>query len=278
MTPVYLSAGNGHKKIVEILLKAGADINNETIPASFSGASRHKDTHEKLLKNVALVNGEHNRFGFSIQFGAASGNKNIVTFLLKKIANAKNSCNYTPLHLSAIMGYKEIVKVIIKAGADVNAENINKQTPLHVSACIGHTEIVKVLLKYGANVDAENWFLQTPLHLSADYEHDDVTKLLLQAGASVGKTDKDNYRVLDYMDDKQKNRLGYKPESKSFSFLNWISSEAKSGKSVQNSEPTAEVPTETEHIETMGATFSTSTSHTITDDNNSTNKGNYYYF
>ena len=48
--------------------------------------------------------------------------------------NAKKDNGATPLHLSAQDGRLEVVRALIKAGADVNAKKDNGWTPLHLSA------------------------------------------------------------------------------------------------------------------------------------------------
>jgi ankyrin repeat protein len=65
----------------------------------------------------------------------------------------------------------------------------NKTTPpsltaLHVAAARGNcAEVVKLLLKKGANVTARDNFDQTPLHLAASSSNTDIVELLLANGA-----------------------------------------------------------------------------------------------
>ncbi|ORY38442.1 ankyrin, partial [Rhizoclosmatium globosum] len=57
----------------------------------------------------------------------------------------------TPLHLAALKGSIEAVKILLKYGADVNARNNSNWTPLHWA--INHS-IALLLMDHGANVDA----------------------------------------------------------------------------------------------------------------------------
>ena len=68
----------------------------------------------------------------------------------------------TPLHLAATFRTpsignqrKEIVELLIAAGADVNAKADNGSTPLHKAASGGHKEIVELLIAKGADVNVK---------------------------------------------------------------------------------------------------------------------------
>lgn len=66
-------------------------------------------------------------------------------------------------------GHINIVRILIKHGADVNAKGDSLSTPLH-SACQNPTrndnllQITKILIAFGANVNAQNAEQSTPLH------------------------------------------------------------------------------------------------------------------
>ena len=50
---VYIAAENGHKKVVELLIKANADVNAKTkvFATSPRNTCRHKDTQHKINTN-----------------------------------------------------------------------------------------------------------------------------------------------------------------------------------------------------------------------------------
>lgn len=102
----------GNRKIAELLLLKGADVN--TSGGAYSNG-------QKPLMNAVL-----------------SGNKEIIELLIKNGAdvNAKNKFGYTAL-MSAVMvgssrlgGDCEIIKLLISSGADVNARQNNGETAL----------------------------------------------------------------------------------------------------------------------------------------------------
>jgi ankyrin repeat protein len=65
--------------------------------------------------------------------------------------NAKSDDGWTPLHLAAARGHKEIVEQLIAKGADVNAKTINGITPLDYA----EGEIADLLRKHGGKTGEE---------------------------------------------------------------------------------------------------------------------------
>ncbi|MBI60324.1 hypothetical protein CL657_03805 [bacterium] len=107
-----------------------------------------------------------------------------------KDINVVNFCYHTPLYFATIEGNKEVVEVLITAGADVNRASPNFDegwSPLHFAASEGDAEIVKVLVDAGAEVDKPNNKESTPLHLVVWRDHLEVCMVLVDAGANVDK-------------------------------------------------------------------------------------------
>ncbi|KAK2611526.1 hypothetical protein N8I77_004860 [Diaporthe amygdali] len=86
---------------------------------------------------------------------------------------------------------------ILQASPDcVDAKNERGRTPLHVAAITGRNDIVKVLLSKGADVDAQSGWKYTPLTFAADSNHPDVMMTLIRSKASLQVVTKAGYTLL----------------------------------------------------------------------------------
>jgi ankyrin repeat protein len=141
----------------------------------------------RLLERGANVDVVDNSGWTPLHVAAHHGHRDIVALLLRSGANvdAVDNNGWTPLHHAAHDGHRDIVALLLEGGANVNAATNNGRTPLHVAAHDGHRDIVALLLRSGANVDAVDNYGWTPLHWAAHDGHRDVVTLLLQSGANV---------------------------------------------------------------------------------------------
>jgi ankyrin repeat protein len=86
----------------------------------------------------------------------ASGDAETVRELLQKnpkLVRSTNKQGWTGLHGAAQDGHTEVVRLLLKGGADPNAREPGDHTyPLHWAAAHGHVEIVRALIDAGADV------------------------------------------------------------------------------------------------------------------------------
>jgi len=96
---------------------------------------------------------------------------------------------WTPLHLAAFFGHKELAEALLKQGVQVDSRSTNtmKNTPLHAAAAGRQVELMKLLLEHGANPDATQEGGWTALHAAAQNGDRAMIEVLLahQAGLNV---------------------------------------------------------------------------------------------
>jgi hypothetical protein len=52
--------------------------------------------------------------------------------------------------------FPEVARLLLECGADVDAQTNSSSTPLHIAALSGRIEVVRVLLKHGAESGVQN--------------------------------------------------------------------------------------------------------------------------
>uniref|UniRef100_A0A7M4F854 Ankyrin repeat and sterile alpha motif domain containing 1A n=1 Tax=Crocodylus porosus TaxID=8502 RepID=A0A7M4F854_CROPO len=177
-------------------------------PLHHAALNGHKDVVEVLLRNDALTNVADCKGCYPLHLAAWKGDAEIVKLLihqgpshtkvneqnaleikeLKKYGpfdpyiNAKNNDNETALHCAAQYGHTEVVKVLLEELTDPTMRNNKFETPLDLAALYGRLEVVKMLLNAHPNLLSCNTKKHTPLHLAARNGHKAVVRVLLDAG------------------------------------------------------------------------------------------------
>jgi ankyrin repeat protein len=134
--------------------------------------------------------------GFTpLHLAAANGYKDMAEFLLanKADANATDNSQSTPLHqaIAAVGEHVELLELLITHKADVNAADTNGLTPLHYAALADNGKAVKLLLARGAHPDVRDKVDgNTPLIIATGKGYKDVAEVLLANGADVNAADK----------------------------------------------------------------------------------------
>ncbi|EAX97922.1 ankyrin repeat protein, putative [Trichomonas vaginalis G3] len=164
-TPLHYAARDNNKKLVELLISHGADVNIIRIAS--------KLLHHAIRKNYIEV------AEILISHGAD--------------VNAKNQHGYIPLHYAASKNHKEIAKLFISHGADVNAKNLYEYTPLHYAARENNKEIAELLVSNGADINAINKDGYTPLHHAARGNNKEIVEILILHGADINTKDKSKF-------------------------------------------------------------------------------------
>lgn len=96
----------------------------------------------------------------------------------------------TALHVTAQKGHLEILKELLRCGANPNLKDTFFQTPLHYAAHHGHVLIVRELILGNALIDVKNTSGSTPLHIASWRGHVSVIKELIAYNANINLQNK----------------------------------------------------------------------------------------
>lgn len=194
----YALAYEKSKDIVELLIKAGADVKtNNDDPVFMQVAYRKgwKDITELLIKNGTDVNSKTNDCWTALMSAAGADNKDTVELLIKAGAdvNAKTNDGWTVLMSAAGAGHKDTVELLIKAGADVNAKDNDGQSALMQAARLNYEggnykDTAELLIKAGADVNVKSNNGWTAFMWAAMNNKKDVAETLIKAGADKNET------------------------------------------------------------------------------------------
>ncbi|XP_046368134.2 ankyrin-3-like [Haliotis rufescens] len=94
--------------------------------------------------------------------------------------------NMTALLMAVKEGHTEIVKELLKRGADINCRSQRGVSCVHTVAMVGDEKMLDLLLEYGLKIDSVMSMLHmkyTPLYLAAQQNHHKVIEKLLLHGA-----------------------------------------------------------------------------------------------
>ncbi|KAG5309607.1 PYX protein, partial [Acromyrmex insinuator] len=197
-TPLHLAACSTSVKLVEELLKHGADpckwdLGKKCTPLHCAAAASCVATVKSLIKSGANVDA-----GLSgkspLHYAVLNNAGDCVEALLQAGACPNNPQVYTetPLHVATSLGNVRCTKLLLNHGADVRVQlGIARSTPLHLAAEEGSVECTKLLLNAGAAWEAKNSRGQTAMHLAALAQSIETLDVLINAGAKVNEEDDD---------------------------------------------------------------------------------------
>ena len=198
-----LACWYGNHTIVDLLLKRGANV-NETYKRRTglleATKRRHCDTMELLIKAGADVNTECVILGkceTAISVAAGKGFYEGVDLLIRSGADVNKVPAYKNSPLIRASGchtnsgaspshYLKCLELLMQAGADVNATSPHTVSALYIAAANGFSEGVYFLIQKGADVNTQCSDLKkTPLMEAVINGQVACAKTLLDAGADV---------------------------------------------------------------------------------------------
>ncbi|MGE0010135.1 MAG: ankyrin repeat domain-containing protein [Candidatus Babeliales bacterium] len=175
-TPLHQAAAFGHLALLELLVAHGANVQEETQP---------------------IADNMYNAFETPLPVACRAGHLDVVQFLVEHGVTLSPEESYAPLYNAVASGNSEIVAYLLAKGAD--CRNYEQNPPLLVEACMQeHIEIVKLLAAHGYNIDAQDQNGQTPLIMAVQGNHKELVAYLLEHNADIAREDDLGYTALSY--------------------------------------------------------------------------------
>lgn len=167
LSAFYAACQNIHIEVARLLVQAGAD--NRAIGNGNTSFHAVAIGPKSMLSDAAAM--EKQKELLNYLFGVFPDTTEII--------NSVNENGVTPLYMACEKGSWDIVKLLIRAGANVNQGNQQSVSPLHIAAQNGHLEVVKLLIAAGANVNSQTDKALTAVFFAAQNGHKAIVKTLL---------------------------------------------------------------------------------------------------
>ena len=208
-TPLMLAClRHGGSETVALMLRKGAEVNVKDgrgdTALGLAAAIGEAQTMRLLLAKGADAAAANGKGETVINLAAKSKQADPVSLLLQKAVevNTANTSNnkvrngpvamlqLTPLHHAAAFGPPQMVRDLLKAGANVNAVDSRSLTALHFAVATEYPspEICESLLKAGADINARDNNGETPLDWAGKFAYPEILQVLRKANAKHGAT------------------------------------------------------------------------------------------
>jgi ankyrin repeat protein len=192
-TPLSFAAMNGWTQVATFLLDHGAQVNgvpDSVVPLHIAAGQGHMRMVELLLARGAEVDRRNPHQETALIAASASGRIEVVRLLLERGADPKlaDKDGRTALHLARAAKSLEIAQMLLEKGADPNALSGfvrfgPEGSPLHQAVTARQSEFVRLLLDHRADPDAHLPEQDTPLMSAAENSDEELVKVLLAHGA-----------------------------------------------------------------------------------------------
>ncbi|HEU0200816.1 MAG TPA: ankyrin repeat domain-containing protein [Burkholderiaceae bacterium] len=188
---LMIAASVGHREIVQILLGAGARVNDKTEQGHTALMLTERSDIVRTLLQWGADPDMRDDHGRTALIWAARENvpDEAVAALIGAHANMQfeDSQGLTALGWAAIQGRTAVVRALLDSGADLNRKSAAGMTPLMLATINGRTDIVRLLVERRASLNELNRAGKTAMQLAHERlkgdTRDEVVYMLRKAGA-----------------------------------------------------------------------------------------------
>ncbi|XP_061602520.1 NF-kappa-B inhibitor epsilon [Cololabis saira] len=199
------------QELIQIFPKEVLDIQNNLYqsPLHLATYLNLADVVKGLLEKGANLGLQDHDGNTPLHVACQNGQINCTSELIRDVSPSKlapviesqNWRGLACLHLAALNRQHQIMKLLVKKGADLNIqEGTSGKTALHLAVELHDITSVRLLLSKGANVDAAMFNGCTPLHLAVGRQDANIAHLLCQSGADTMLRNMEDETALDLAD------------------------------------------------------------------------------
>jgi NACHT domain/Ankyrin repeats (many copies)/Ankyrin repeats (3 copies) len=192
---MMLAAFNGHEMILRmvfddesVILEEKGDMARTAL--IWAAELGHVRVVDLLLKKGANVNAQGGMYGNALQAASRAGQEEVVQMLLNKGAkvNAQGGAYGNALQAASSLGHENVVQILLNKGAEVNAQGGPFGNALQGASSAGHERVVQILLNKGAELHAQGGLYKTATNAALHGGHVKVKQMLMRAGADCSQT------------------------------------------------------------------------------------------
>ncbi|KAI3414040.1 hypothetical protein GPALN_011506 [Globodera pallida] len=175
---------------------------NAVVVGNGVGAGGDASGTDAQRRVLALLQ-QRTRNGFSaLHIAVYKGDKGALQTLLEAGAEPNATAAAPgvppPLHLAAMSGNVEVLRVLVAHGANLQAQDFVRYTALHCATYFGHVQVVRELLEAGADPNASGGVHDRPIHIAAGKANPAMLKAFLEAGADPTLPDDEGNTALHF--------------------------------------------------------------------------------
>ncbi|CAC5421080.1 unnamed protein product [Mytilus coruscus] len=194
-TPLTAACSGGNKKIVQLLIDKGSDVNEvdgmKHAPLTTACIGGNEKMVQLLIDNGSDINKIDGMKQTPLTTACSRGNEKIIKLLIDKGSNVNqvDGMRQTPLTIACSRRNEKIVQLLINKGSDVNQVDGVRETPLTFACSEGNEKIVRLCIDKGSDVNQVDGIGKTPLTVACIEGIEKIVQLLIDKGCDVNQVD-----------------------------------------------------------------------------------------